>query len=63
VEALLRFIMARASWVAQIKKRADRLAKRFCNNIPKLLKSYEWAENIRITVSVYGEYREHEHEF
>ena len=43
----------------QDKQRADQLAQRFRENIPGLLESYKWAEDIKVLVSVYGEDRDH----
>lgn len=39
----------------QERQRADRVANRFRENIPPMLESYQWAENITISVTVYGD--------
>ena len=41
----------------QNKQRADQLAKRFRDNIPGSLEPYNWAEDIKVLVSVYEEDR------
>ena len=39
----------------QNRQRADQLAKRFREKIPPMLEAYRWAENITVSVSVYGD--------
>jgi hypothetical protein len=39
----------------QDESRAKKLADRFRHNLPSLLEKYDWADDISVLVSVYGE--------